>query len=196
MKTVDIYDFDGTIYRGESTVDFIRFLLKKQKSLIFTLLRCVPGAVRLLLDRDLTVFKSNLFGHLAERVELDDEGRAFWETETAKEKINEWFINRKRDVPTIIASASPDFELKWIAERMDADLICTNCDKKTGRIIGQNCKSSEKVRKIKEKYGDVKVRSMYTDNVVADRPLLELAEEKYKVDPKSGEVTRITESFS
>ncbi len=191
MTIVDIYDFDGTIYRGDSTVDFIRFLLGKRKLLALSLLACVPDAVRLLFDKNLTTFKSSLFSRLSEHVDLNAEGRAFWETTAAQDKINEWIRQRKRDVPTIIASASPDFELKWIARQLDADLICTNCDPKTGMVIGVNCKSSEKVRKIREKYGEVSVRAMYTDNISADRPLLELAEEQYRVDPKTGTVSRI-----
>lgn len=191
MTIVDIYDFDGTIYRGDSTVDFIRFLLGKRKSLALSLLACVPDAVRLLFDKNLTTFKSSLFSRLSGHVDLNAEGRAFWETTAAQDKINEWIRQRKRDVPTIIASASPDFELKWIARQLDADLVCTNCDPKTGRVIGVNCKSSEKVRKIREKYGEVSVRAMYTDNTSADRPLLELAEEQYRVDPKTGAVSRI-----
>ena len=29
-----VYDFDGTIYDGDSTFDFIKFLMKKDKSII------------------------------------------------------------------------------------------------------------------------------------------------------------------
>lgn len=31
MKEVNLYDFDNTIYDGESTVDFFLFCLKKKK---------------------------------------------------------------------------------------------------------------------------------------------------------------------
>ena len=35
---MNVYDFDGTIYDGDSSVDFFRFCLKKYK-----ILRCLPG---------------------------------------------------------------------------------------------------------------------------------------------------------
>ena len=93
------------------------------------------------------------------------------------------------DVPVIIASASPEFELRWIAKELGADdLICTRCDEKTGRLIGQNCKSDEKIRRIREKYGEVSIRSMYTDSLRADGPLLKLAENRFLVNAKTGEV--------
>ena len=34
MHEIDVYDFDGTIYNGNSSIDFLMFALKKKKSLI------------------------------------------------------------------------------------------------------------------------------------------------------------------
>ncbi|MGN0993694.1 MAG: hypothetical protein ACI4PD_01130, partial [Butyricicoccus sp.] len=31
---MNVYDFDNTIYRGESTVDFFRFCLRKKPSMV------------------------------------------------------------------------------------------------------------------------------------------------------------------
>ena len=32
-----VYDFDGTIYDGDSTFDFLKFLISKKRSIIFNL---------------------------------------------------------------------------------------------------------------------------------------------------------------
>ncbi|MBQ8094695.1 MAG: haloacid dehalogenase-like hydrolase [Clostridia bacterium] len=192
MQTIDVYDFDGTIYRGDSTVDFLFFVLNRQKWLAFFLVLLIPDVIHLCVTRDLTRFKSKLFSMLSRHMDLEASGKAFWASRRAQEKINGWFADRRSDLPVVIASASPDFELKWIAGQLGTDLICTCCDAETGRVIGKNCKSSEKIRRIREKYGNVSVRAMYTDNIRADRPLLELASEQYLVDPKSGSVTRIS----
>ena len=189
MQCVDVYDFDGTIYRGDSTVDFLIYLAGKRKSLLLRAVFLIPAAVRLLFTGDLTRFKSSLFNQIAGRVDLFAEGERFWQESGAQQKINGWFRKRPVDVPVIIASASPEFELRWIAKELGADdLICTRCDEKTGKLIGQNCKSDEKIRRIREKYGDVSIRSMYTDSIRADRPLLELAENRFLVNAKTGEV--------
>lgn len=189
MQCVDVYDFDGTIYRGDSTVDFLIYLAGKRKSLLLRAVFLIPAAVRLLFTGDLTRFKSSLFNQIAGRVDLFAEGERFWRESGAQQKINGWFRKRPVDVPVIIASASPEFELRWIAKELGADdLICTRCDEKTGKLIGQNCKSDEKIRRIREKYGDVSIRSMYTDSIRADRPLLELAENRFLVNAKTGEV--------
>ena len=34
---LSVYDFDGTIYDGDSTLDFIKFLIKKKKSILFNI---------------------------------------------------------------------------------------------------------------------------------------------------------------
>ena len=191
-KCIDVYDFDGTIYRGDSTVDFLIYLAGKRKSLLLRAVFLIPAAVRLLFTGDLTRFKSSLFNQIAGRVDLFAEGELFWRESGAQQKINDWFRNRPVDVPVIIASASPEFELRWIADKLGADdLICTRCDEKTGKLIGQNCKSDEKICRIREKYGEVSIQSMYTDSIRADRPLLELAENRFLVNAKTGEVRRL-----
>ena len=38
-KTMNIYDFDGTLYDGDSTFDFLRYSIKKHPSLV----RFLPG---------------------------------------------------------------------------------------------------------------------------------------------------------
>ena len=61
MQCIDVYDFDGTIYRGDSTVDFLLYLAGKRKSLLLQFFPLIPAFLRLLATRDLTRFKSALF---------------------------------------------------------------------------------------------------------------------------------------
>ena len=191
MKKIDIYDFDGTIYNGDSTVDYLLFCISKHPSLILLIFPIIVYAIRLMFTRDLTVFKSQLFSAFAKRVDLETMGRLFWEQPGTRKKINEYIYHRKKDLPVVIASASPDFQLRWAGTFLGIDqVICTTCDPKTGKLIGKNCKSSEKIRKIENAYGPFSVRAMYTDNPKADGPLLELAEEKYLVT--NGTVTQIS----
>lgn len=192
---LDVFDFDGTIYDGDSTADFMKFALKRRPLLA---LACVPpllsaAGTKLTGSFTLTKFKSGLFSALARRLSLEEEARAFWESDKTRGKLGRWFVEREKTLPVVIASASPDFELRYAAELLEADaLICTRCDPVTGKLIGENCKSAEKIRRIGERFGPFEVRAMYTDDPKADGPLLALAGEKYLV--RHGQVRRMDET--
>ncbi|MBR1408183.1 MAG: haloacid dehalogenase-like hydrolase [Clostridia bacterium] len=189
---IDVFDFDGTIYDGDSTVDFLKYVFSRKPFLLFCILpHLFVTALKAVSGRfSLTGFKSGLFSCLARHISLEEEANRFWELEKTKSKLGSWFWKRERRRPVVIASASPDFELKAAARILLPDLlVCTRCDPATGRLIGENCKSSEKIRRIREEWGEYIVHAMYTDDVRADGPLLALAEEKYLVC--HGKVSRI-----
>ena len=92
------------------------------------------------------------------------------------------FFDRPRDLPIVIASASPEFELQYAAKILGVPrLIGTKCDAETGALIGKNCKGEEKLRRIGEAVGAFEIRAMYTDDAKADGPLLAAAQEGYIV---------------
>jgi len=187
---IDVYDFDGTIYDGDSTVDFVRFCLARHPAGLLALPRVSASALGLLTGRhDLTEFKSALFGEMAGRFSLTEEARAFWAMEKTQGKLGAWFRETPRDVPIVIASASPEFELRYAADILGVGtLIGTRCEDKTGRLIGKNCKGEEKLRRIAEAVGPFAIRAMYTDDAKADGPLLACAREGYIVT--HGKVSR------
>lgn len=43
MKKIIVYDFDKTIYSGETSIDFIRFFLKRNKKYLFRLIYILPS---------------------------------------------------------------------------------------------------------------------------------------------------------
>ena len=91
---------------------------------------------------------------------------------------------------TVVCSASPEFEIKPILEQLGADyIIGTKVDTETGKFVSPNCKGEEKVRRIKELLGECEFRNAYTDNVKSDAPMLELAENKFKIE--SGRIIRL-----
>ena len=63
---IDVYDFDGTIYDGDSTVDFSLFCLRRHPALLTALPRFLLSAARLAAGRiGLRELKSTLFGAMA-----------------------------------------------------------------------------------------------------------------------------------
>lgn len=180
---IDVYDFDGTIYDGDSTADFVLFCLRRHPGMITGAPRLAAAALMLACKKiNLTRFKSVLFGEMSRRFSLEKEADAFWKSEKTQAKLGPWFYNTPRDLPIVIASASPEFELRHAAKILGVEtLIGTRCDMKTGELFGKNCKGAEKIVRIREVFGDFKVRAMYTDDAKADGPLLAIAKEKYIV---------------
>ena len=180
---IDVYDFDGTIYDGGSTADFVLFCLRRHPQMIGSLPRVAAAALRLAAKGiNLTQFKSVLFGEMAKRFDLEAEAEAFWQDMKTRIRLGPWFFDTPRDLPIVIASASPEFELQHAAKILGVDtLIGTQCDVKTGKLIGENCKGAQKIDRIREVIGEYEVRAMYTDDAKADAPLLAIAEERYIV---------------
>ena len=180
---IDVYDFDGTIYDGDSTVDFTLFCLRRHPGVLAGLPKFIGVSALLALGkRNLTQFKSVLFSEMAKRFSLAKEAELFWQDERTRAKLGKWFFETPRDLPIVIASASPAFELQYAAKILGMPtLIGTKCDAKTGVLIGKNCKGEEKLRRIEEAVGAFEIRAMYTDDAKADGPLLAAAQEGYIV---------------
>lgn len=178
---IDVYDFDGTIYDGDSTVDFTRFCLRRHPSLLLALPRFAWVCLRLAAGRaGLREMKSVLFSEMARRFSLEDEARQFWQQPKTRAKLGAWFETTPRDVPIVIASASPEFELRYAAALLGVEtLIGTRCDTATGLLTGLNCKGEEKLRRMEEAVGPYTIRAMYTDSVKSDGPLLRKAQQGY-----------------
>ena len=180
---IDVYDFDGTIYDGDSTADFVLFCLRRHPQMIKSLPAVTAAALRLAAKKiSLTQFKSALFGEMVRRMDLEAEADAFWKDMKTRAKLGPWFFDTPRDLPIVIASASPEFELRHAAKILGVStLIGTQCDTKTGQLIGLNCKGAQKIDRIREVMGEFEVRAMYTDDAKADGPLLAIAAERYIV---------------
>ena len=176
-----VYDFDGTIYNGDSTLDFIKFLINKKKGILLS----IPKMFLYLIKYKLKLIKKetmkecffeifNKFDNIDELVE------EFWFIN--EKNIKKFFKDKKTHKNDIIASASPYFLLEPIAKKYQVkDLFASPVDKTTGKYNGVNCHGVEKVRLINNKYKDCIIEEMYSDDIRADRPLLELANKSYIV---------------
>ncbi len=190
---IDVYDFDGTIYDGDSTVDLVFFCLRRHPVLAKHTPHMLAQLLRLALGKiGLTDFKTDLLGKISRVCSLEEEARLFWQQEKTLKKLGAWFQKTPRDLPIVIASASPEFELQYAMPALGMDtLIGTRCDIHTGKLIGKNCKGEEKLRRIHELLGDYEIRAMYTDSIKSDGPLLRCAQEGYilkhgKISPFAG----------
>ncbi len=178
---VYVYDFDKTIYDGDSSIDFIKFLMSKKKKLFFRLPKMAFYYFKYktkLIEKE--EMKEYFFSIVKYFDNIDELVNEFW---TKKEnKIKQFFINKKSHKNDIIASASPEFLLKPIKEKYKIlDLFATNINKKTGIIKGKNCHDVEKLRLINKQYKNYIIEEMYSDDEISDKPLLDIAKKSYIV---------------
>lgn len=177
----DLYDFDKTIFNGESGTYFYLFELRRHPRFLLNIPRHMVTLIRFALGKISTEkFKEAFYSPLT-TVDVEEETKLFWEKYA--HRINPYFINRDKSVRTIVCSASPVFQIKPICDKLGVDLIvATEFDPKTGKAIGLNCKDGEKIVRMKKQAAGYTIRDVYTDNLKSDGPLLTLAtRDKYHV---------------
>lgn len=176
---INVYDFDKTIYDGDSSVDFFKFCLTKN----FKCILIIPNFILnyflyLFRIRNKTEVKESFFVFLKYFDDIETIIDEFWNKYNIKIKK---FYLEKDHTNDIIISASPKFLLKKITKQLKVkDLIASEVDSKTGKFKGRNCKGQEKVEQLLKKYSNIKIIQMYTDSY-SDQPLIDLAEKAYLV---------------
>jgi phosphatidylglycerophosphatase C len=178
-EAINVYDFDHTIYRGDSSLHFYFFCILRQP----LLLRYFPSqlwhfALFKLKFESRTQFKSNFFGFLRSIDDIVQFVDIFWDKHYSN--IKDWYkkSDHARDV---IVSASPDFLLYPAFRKLQARmLIATKMDGKSGIISGNNCRGNEKVARLQKELPDAYIEKAYSDHV-SDTPILLLAKESYVV---------------
>ena len=176
---MNVYDFDKTIYDGDSTADFYLFSLKRHKK-ILTLAPSLLGSVikfYVFKKGTKTDFKQVMYRFLR-YCDIDRDIADFWEINQSK--IKKYYMEQKKSDDVII-SASPEFLLEPIIKKLDINtLMASRVDKHTGLYDGINCHGKEKVRRFYEVFPEGKIDEFYSDSY-SDTPLAEIADKAYIV---------------
>lgn len=176
---MNVYDFDNTIYRGDSTFDFYIFCLKRHKDIAkrFPELASAFFGYKVTKTKTLTEMKTVMYrflSHIDAKKDLDD----FWQTH--KQNIKEWYYVKQREDDVII-SASPYFILEPICKQLGIKyLIASQVDLKTGEYTGVNCSGEEKVKRFREQFGDAVIDEFYSDSY-SDMPLAMIAKKSMRI---------------
>lgn len=180
-KKIDVYDFDGTIYDGDSTVDFFFFTLFRNPRIIVKLPVIFWYACLYLLHIvSLQTFKSHFFSFVTKIKDIDQEIELFWQKK--EKKINTYFLeNMKEKKATYVISASPEFLLKpFLKKWKNISVIASVVDKKTGVYTGKNCKGEEKIKRLDQKVKKYEIEHFYSDSL-HDLPLANISKKSYFV---------------
>lgn len=176
---MNVYDFDNTIYAGDSSVDFYVFCLKRHPSILTLFPRQLWGAILYRLGKITKVrFKEIFFSFLPKLNYVDEEVSLFWDANESR--IKGWYHAQKK-CDDLIVSASPFFLLKCICDRLCIKyLIASSVNSQTGKFEGNNCYGEEKVAAFLRVFPDSEINDFYTDSV-SDAPLAVLAHRSYLV---------------
>lgn len=179
MQEINLFDFDKTIYDGDSTIDFYLYCLRCQPKLILALPMQILAFIRYTLGKiGKDQWKEGFFSFLAGTKDVDLLILRFWKRH--EKKIKPFYLEMEHSCDVVI-SASPEFLLTPICEKLRVKaLIATKVDPKTGKISGKNCRGEEKVRRLGEALPDCRVMHCYSDSLT-DEPILALAERSYLV---------------
>lgn len=179
MGEVDIYDFDKTVYNGDSSVDFWKFCLKKKPVIALLVPWQFMGFALMKLNILSGAKGKSMFFSFMRFVDGEDMVKKFWQENS--HKINSWFKPENRERDAVVCSASPEFLLSDICRQYNAKLVATVCDIKSGRIEGENCRGEEKVIRLKDVIDIGLVNTVYSDSPKADAPIFTLGVKRIHV---------------
>ena len=174
---MNVYDFDGTIYRGDSSLDFYLFCLRKHPALIrFLPMQAFGVAAYKLRAINKTRGKEFFFSFLRGVEDVEESVRLFWKEHI--HRIEKWYLSQKEPTDVII-SASPEFLLSPICRTLNISLIASCVDSRNGKFNGRNCFGEEKKRRFLQDFGkEATIYSFYSDSY-SDTPLAELSTKCY-----------------
>ena len=176
---MNVYDFDKTIYVNDSTWDFVLWCFRHRPKTLLYLPLAGYAAVRYYTFHvgTKTEFKEKMYRFLKATKGEEDVER-FWNEKIGG--IKPFYKQHHRDDDVII-SASPEFLLKPLEDKLHITVIASRVDIHTGKYTGFNCYHAEKVNRFRQKYGDAHIEEFYSDSY-SDEPLALLADKAYIVD--------------
>jgi len=186
---MNVYDFDHTIYDGDSSVDFCCFYLIRHLSLLL----CLPVLSFAVIGIKLGFLsvkrgKEMFFCFLKLRPPNQDDIMDFWKTHS--HKMTSWYLEHQQPDDLII-SASPEFLLQPFVEGvLKKKVIATKVDTHSGKIHGENCKGKEKAQLFFEQYPLGRIDRFYSDSL-SDAYLANLAICAFLVIIKSTQKTEL-----
>ena len=179
---MNVYDFDGTIFPTDCSIDFFVWCMKRHPKLCFTF---APKVVINLIKRKMGkmpeyLMQREFFCYLTLIDDFDEQIERYWDKN--ENKIAPWYLKQKRPDDLII-SASPDCIIGPIANRLGVNFMATEFNRKYGVFLNNLMYAQEKARYIFD-HGFPKIDNFYSDSL-ADTPLALCAEKAYLVKNKA-----------
>lgn len=178
-----VYDFDNTIYDGESGFDIFMFYLKKDPKEIAkfipkfgeAFIKYKRGTINA--DEVVTEYGDILCSYCQKIVDIEKDVMKFWDENEKKIKS---FYAKIQTPDDVIVSACPEIMLKEICRRIGVkNYIGSVMNEKTGEI-SRVCYKQNKIKAYHDVYGDTPINDFYTDSK-SDKPMMDISENVYLV---------------
>ena len=171
------FDFDGTLTWKDSFLAFLAWRAGPQRY-ARGLLRLAPAGLRYLTDGDRARIKAAVVAEYLKglaRAELEAEAQRF-AAERARalfrpDAVRAWRRWQAEGARLVIVTASPELIVAPFGRGLGAErvlgtqLAFDDKDRLTGALAGPNCRGAEKVRRLKEAFGeDVRLEAAYGDS--------------------------------
>tara|TARA_A100001015_G_scaffold280256_1_gene342246 strand:+ start:5861 stop:6472 length:612 start_codon:yes stop_codon:yes gene_type:complete len=202
MTNLIVYDFDGTIYNGDSFVDFWKFIIKNNwLAIIFLPFQLVMAGLFFLKLISPQRLKESFLTFFALLAPIRQAAiiESFWTTH--HHKINPWiyshFLERNQQFFVCI-SASPEFLLAPIIQDLNFQMLIGSIFKVTdtkivNQMVSKNCKGMEKIHRLNAVFKDGYTIDQFYSDHPDDAPLFKLANESYLV--KNGKISPLPDNF-
>lgn len=176
---MNVYDFDDTILRGDSTARFYTYcLLHAPKMWLRAPGQIVNAILFLLKKRPKQEFKEKMFSFVTCLPDIDRMIEEFWDKNESRVKA--WYAKAQRPDDVVI-SASPEFLIKPICKRLGITCaMASPVDRHTGKYFGLNCHGAEKVRRFYEAFPEGEIDDFYSDSY-SDDPLAQISKRAFLV---------------
>ncbi len=182
---MNVYDFDGTIYPKDCTIDFCFWCMNRHPKLWFTFF---PKAIKNVVLNALGkvpeyLLQRNFFSYLTLIDDFDEQIERYWDKN--ENKISAWYLAQKKPDDLII-SASPICVIEPIAKRLGVSFMATDYDREYGVFVDNLMYAKEKARYMMD-HGFPVIDNFYSDSL-ADTPIALCAEKAHLVKNKASTV--------
>ncbi len=179
---MNVYDFDNTIYDGETLVDFIMYYIKTDPGIW----KYVPKLLYIYfkdrfhlftVDEAIRAYAGFLEGYYVKIDTIEEDVKKFWDEN--ERKIKPWYDKVRRD-DDIIVSGTTDFLLDEIMKRMGIkNYIGSSIDKKTGKFE-RLCFLENKVKIFNAVFENAHIDNFYTDSM-NDKAMMDISDHVFFV---------------
>lgn len=187
-KGIAFFDFDGTITKKDTLLEFIKFT-KGSFAFYLGFLVNLPYLfaykLKIILNQSAKEKVLKFFFHGMSVEEFNRKCHEFAEQVVPRlvrtKALDEIERLKALDIKVVVVSASPENWIEQWTKRSGLELIASKLEvsdgKLTGKILGKNCHGDEKVVRIKEVYdlSNYTIIAAYGDSG-GDKPMLALAE--------------------
>lgn len=173
---MNIFDFDNTIYDGESTFDFYLFCVKhhpKCIKFIFVVMWSLIKYKMCLISEEKLMYlaKKYVTDFLKCCPDADKLAKKFWIKNI--KKIKPFYSNVRRE-DDVIVTASFGFLLRPLFQTLKVkNAVMSEVNLETGEVE-RLCYRKNKIQCFRDMFGDARVLDVYTDSL-NDKPLMSLA---------------------